>query len=223
MGQVTTWHMARERRACGSRGDPLLWLSAGHDARGPTAGDAVPTERNIALCGRLALPRRPATDGAAAAAVTHAAAWDAPLPGEEGASGDAGPRVDLAASLRDTCVDIARSLGSGLVAFRLELARLECPAGRSVPVALIAGELVANALKHAFPRGRRGRIHVRLSPDGAGRALLSVSDDGVGLPAAAARGRTLGLRLVDELAAELGGTVVTVRGDGTCVSLCWPL
>lgn len=223
MGQVTTWHMARERRACGSRGDPLLWLSAGHDARrpGPAAGDAaVPTERNIALCGRLALPRRPAADGVAAPA-SRAAAWDTALPGE--GADDTRPWVDLAASLRDTCVDIARTFGSGRVAFRLELAVLECRAERSVPVALIAGELVTNALKHAFPRGRQGRIHVRLSPDGAGRALLSVSDDGLGLPAAAARGRTLGLRLVDELAAELGGTVVVVRGDGTCISLCWPL
>lgn len=210
MGQLTTWYVGRERRACGSRADPLLWLATGHDRRRPAAAVGGVPERNIALCGRLALPPRTA----------------AGIPDPFGAgpgSDDAERQVDLACSLREACANIASALGSGRVAFRLELAGLACPAERSVPVALIAGELVTNALKHAFPRGRRGRVHVRLAPDGAGRALLSVSDDGVGLPAAAARGRTSGLRLVDEMAAELGGTVVTVRGDGTCVSLCWPL
>ncbi|WDR05000.1 CHASE3 domain-containing protein [Devosia rhodophyticola] len=45
---------------------------------------------------------------------------------------------------------------------------------------IILGELVTNALKHAFPEGRKGTISVRLFRDEAKIATLEVSDDGMG-------------------------------------------
>jgi PAS domain S-box-containing protein len=47
----------------------------------------------------------------------------------------------------------------------------------AVPLGLLVNELVTNALKHAFPDGRRGHVSVRLSGDGT-RATLTVNDDG---------------------------------------------
>ena len=41
-------------------------------------------------------------------------------------------------------------------------------------------ELLGNALKHAFPAGRAGRIAVTLA-DRGGACVLAVADDGVGL------------------------------------------
>jgi two-component sensor histidine kinase len=43
---------------------------------------------------------------------------------------------------------------------------------RAINVALIAGEAITNALKHAFPDKRRGTIQVGLAPPGRGRAPL---------------------------------------------------
>lgn len=71
-------------------------------------------------------------------------------------------------------------------------------------IGLIVNELVTNALKHAFPGGRKGNVHVDLTRDGRD-FLLSVKDDGVGFSEDAPLG--LGRRLIEILAAKLGGSL----------------
>lgn len=82
--------------------------------------------------------------------------------------------------------------------------------GRAMPIGLIINELVTNSLKYAFPEGRSSHgldenapctILVSLSKD-AGKFILRVSDNGVGLPPGIDIGKTrsLGLRLVNFLA-----------------------
>ncbi|MBN1531368.1 MAG: PAS domain-containing protein [Spirochaetes bacterium] len=80
---------------------------------------------------------------------------------------------------------------------------------QAIPCALIVNELISNAMKYAFPEGRKGRITVRFHRDGDRKYVLSVSDDGVGLSddAAADSRETLGLQLVRSLARQLGGTI----------------
>jgi two-component sensor histidine kinase len=78
---------------------------------------------------------------------------------------------------------------------------------QAIPLALIANELAANALEHAFPAGTHGRICVALSyasePDEYG--VLEVSDDGVPLPATfdLKTAESTGLYLVRTLASQL--------------------
>ena len=52
-----------------------------------------------------------------------------------------------------------------------------------LPVALALGECLSNALEHGFPGEAAGWIKVRLEADDAGRARLTVWDDGAGLAA----------------------------------------
>jgi len=88
----------------------------------------------------------------------------------------------------------------------------------AVPCGLIVNELASNALKHAF-RGRpKGEVTVGLERDAAtNRLCLRVSDDGVGLPADldVRRSSSLGLRLVQMLTRQIGGTVEVRSGPGT--------
>lgn len=75
-----------------------------------------------------------------------------------------------------------------------------------VPVGLIVSELVGNALEHAFPDGRPGvvRVAARRGTDGA--CLISVSDDGAGVPGGPVE--RLGLSMVRNLAeGQLRGRV----------------
>jgi len=87
----------------------------------------------------------------------------------------------------------------------------------AVPCGLILNELVTNALKYAFPAGRRGVIRVAFSRDVDGHDRLVVSDDGVGLPLGVdpRASSTLGLRLVHTLAEQIGATMNVSRGAGT--------
>jgi len=77
------------------------------------------------------------------------------------------------------------------------------PADQVVQLGRIASEGVGNALKHAFPKGREGRIWLTCA-DERGRIRLAVRDNGVGIPDLGTRGGT-GLALLEETARQLGG------------------
>jgi PAS domain S-box-containing protein len=102
---------------------------------------------------------------------------------------------------------------------------------RAVPCSLILNELVTNALKYAFVDGREGVISIGLAhQNGAGsaqRVLMSVVDNGVGIPAAVRVEDTgsLGMKLIRALAGQLGGTVHVSTGCeqvGTRVEVDFP-
>jgi two-component sensor histidine kinase len=90
----------------------------------------------------------------------------------------------------------------------------------SVSLGLIVTELVINALKHAFPDERAGKIVVDYRSQGP-NWTLSVNDDGVGMPQSEA-GATAGLgtSIVEALARQLHARVkVADRNPGTAVSI----
>ncbi len=78
----------------------------------------------------------------------------------------------------------------------------------SVSLGLIVTELVINALKHAFPAGRKGKIMVAYQAHD-GDWTLSVADDGFGMPPhdAAAAKPGLGTSIVQALARHLDASV----------------
>jgi two-component sensor histidine kinase len=129
--------------------------------------------------------------------------------------------LDFGAYLRSITEQLVRSysVGDGV---RLDVRADEAAlsAEQAVPLGLVANELVSNALKHAFPDGH-GRLLVLFERDArgtgaadgasAGAYRLAVEDDGPGLPAAfrPGQGPSLGLKLVQALAARLGGEVTS--------------
>jgi two-component sensor histidine kinase len=93
-------------------------------------------------------------------------------------------------------------------------------ADTSVSFGLVVTELVINALKHAFPGGRPGRIVVGYHAHGP-NWTLSVTDNGVGMPKdAASTSPGLGTSIVAALASQLRARVhVADAHTGTTVSL----
>ena len=92
-------------------------------------------------------------------------------------------------------------------------------------VGILVGELVTNAVKHAFPAGRAGTITVTLKRDEAGKPLLSVVDDGVGISGEQQPGEGgLGSVIVRQLATQFGGEPNYERraGGGLSVSVSLP-
>ena len=90
----------------------------------------------------------------------------------------------------------------------------------SVSLGLIVTELVINALKHAFPGDRSGKIKVDYHSHGP-NWTLSVTDDGIGMPSDAASAKPgLGTSIVHALAKQLQAVIrVSDANPGTAVSV----
>jgi two-component sensor histidine kinase len=91
----------------------------------------------------------------------------------------------------------------------------------ATPLALIVGEAVSNALKHAFPHGRKGTIWIALEGNGACRKLI-VRDDGIGMPGEKAEHRGLGMVLIPMLARQIDAQVSVTSGSGLTVTITLP-
>ena len=133
-------------------------------------------------------------------------------------SGDSA--VELGVYFKSLCESIAASMIADSQHLSLSVAG---PGGVvearvSVSLGLIVTELVINALKHAFPDGRGGRIVVTCDFRHANWSL-SVSDDGVGMPHDPAHIRPgLGTSIVEALARQLVASVeIGPAHPGTCV------
>jgi two-component sensor histidine kinase len=85
----------------------------------------------------------------------------------------------------------------------------------TVPLALIVAEAVSNAIEHGLPECA-GTIRVRLAREGGG-LCLQIADDGRGVAPDFQIGReqtSLGLRIANALAAQLGGRFALLPGEG---------
>lgn len=52
----------------------------------------------------------------------------------------------------------------------------------AIPCGLVVNELFTNAVKHAFPNGRKGVIKIQMSKSEQDEILISVTDNGIGFP-----------------------------------------
>lgn len=130
--------------------------------------------------------------------------------------------IDFGEYTRSLSTTLFRSYAdhSAGVRLKVEADPLALDVDRSVPCGLILTELISNCLKHAFPNGRGGEIHVGVHEED-GRAVLSVRDDGVGIPPEfdLAHASSLGLQLAVSLADQLGGELRINRNGGTEISV----
>ena len=128
--------------------------------------------------------------------------------------------------LRPYFTELCRSIGASMIRdhnqLTLEVTTDESVTGADVSVSLglIVTELVINALKHAFPGHRKGKILVDYRSQGT-HWTLSVSDNGVGIPKDAASAKPgLGTSIVEALGSQLkAGIQITDANPGTMVSV----
>jgi two-component sensor histidine kinase len=92
-----------------------------------------------------------------------------------------------------------------------------------VPCGLIVNELVINAFKYAFPKGKKQKKNtITVSMRSMGKKIkLAVGDNGVGLPKSIdpKHSRSLGFQLVDTLVKQLNGTLNVSREHGTAFTI----
>jgi two-component sensor histidine kinase len=89
-----------------------------------------------------------------------------------------------------------------------------------VPLGLIINELITNALKYAFPEGRKGNISIEIRENSDG-LLLAVNDDGVGIDDLDQMQQqdSFGYELINAFSQKLEADLKVRSQDGTQVSL----
>lgn len=135
-------------------------------------------------------------------------------------------RISLAEYLKTLTDQLRQSFreATSRIQLLVEADDLSVPAAIALPCGMIVTELVTNAYKYAYPAGTSGPVLVRIAT-GERSFLLSVSDEGFGLPAEfdLAQAGSFGLQLVANLAAQLGATLTRPPRIGTEIVLEVPL
>lgn len=111
---------------------------------------------------------------------------------------------NLADFSRELAEEHVAVLPQGQVGLRLDLASLNLPAAKAAPLALLLNELVGNAVKHAFPDGRRGQLTIQVERVEKTLKII-VQDDGIGLRDAPVPEGSFGKTLINMLVQQLRG------------------
>jgi two-component sensor histidine kinase len=125
--------------------------------------------------------------------------------------------VAMQSHIESLCAHLHRAYGVSRIDLKAESDDVTLDLDRAISCGLIVNELVSNALKHAFPGDRSGRIVVKFSGTQEGDCHLAVIDDGIGLPddIDVADTSSLGLQLVRDLVEQLEGVLSVDHGEGT--------
>lgn len=134
--------------------------------------------------------------------------------------------VDLGSYLKEFANDtIGAFATSGSVEHEFhDLAKISLNMDKAVPVALIVGELLTNAIKYAFSGAEQNRIELSVSAQD-GLVKILVEDNGVGLPPGfdPFTSGGFGMTIVDALLQQLSGSIeILSRPKGTAFEVRFP-
>jgi two-component sensor histidine kinase len=132
-------------------------------------------------------------------------------------------RLDFGEYAQGLCTELFGAFGvaSDKVQLRFDLDPVALDMNQATPCGLILNEIVTNSLKYAFPDSRRGEILVALHGGADNVVSLRMADNGIGLPPGFRwqESKSLGLRIVDILARQLGGSLREEPGAGADFTL----
>lgn len=122
-------------------------------------------------------------------------------------------QINFAEYVQQLVVNLFRVYGvnSAVISLRVDVEDVLLGVDTATSCGLIINELASNSIKHAFPSGKSGEICILLIrvPNQENKLLLTVRDNGVGFPKTIdiRKPESLGLQLVNTLAAQMKGTV----------------
>jgi two-component sensor histidine kinase len=133
--------------------------------------------------------------------------------------------INLGPYLKEVCADVISGHSPCTLDFEA-VEEIQLDADRAISLALLVNELVTNAIKHGLAGRSDGHIWVRLALSKENTVVISVRDNGVGLPADFDLGkrRGLGMRIVGALSKQLHAAIShRCDADGTEFVLTVPL
>ncbi|MEI8173889.1 MAG: histidine kinase dimerization/phosphoacceptor domain -containing protein [Deltaproteobacteria bacterium] len=138
-------------------------------------------------------------------------------------------RIDLAGYVRTLSQELFQShkINQWKIALIVQTdGEVHVDVNKAIPCGLILNELISNALKHAFPGGRQGKLQIIIRETENKEIEIAVRDNGLGLPddVDIHKPRSLGLDLVNGLVKnQLDGQIEVRRDKGTEFRITFPL
>ena len=107
------------------------------------------------------------------------------------------------------------------IRFDLNIELLELDVSQAVPLGLILNEAITNSIKYAFPDNRSGVISISLITTKADHYLLTISDNGIGMPVHVKDKKpgSLGMSLMAGLSEDLDGKFSIENNNGTVIRI----
>lgn len=89
----------------------------------------------------------------------------------------------------------------------IDMEDIQIDIDKIIPCGLIINELISNSIKHAFPDGRDGEIHISFKKISTESYCLILSDNGIGIPKNIDRDnlKSLGMMLINTLTKQING------------------
>jgi PAS domain S-box-containing protein len=111
-------------------------------------------------------------------------------------------RFDVREFITDLSHDLIGAAEPDQIKLALEVEPIGVSPAKATPLALIINELVTNAVRHAFPDGRKGHLAIAASHTG-GELRIVIEDDGVGMNGTPIPDESFGRTLVEMLARQI--------------------
>jgi two-component sensor histidine kinase len=107
------------------------------------------------------------------------------------------------------------------IAFSLQVENIELSDASAITLGLILNETITNAIKYAFAKTEEGKISISLTRISGPQILLSIADNGRGLPAdfESRMGASMGMELLQGLTDDLGGSLSIETNEGTHIKV----
>jgi two-component sensor histidine kinase len=130
-------------------------------------------------------------------------------------------RIPLADYLQALSTIILGTFSGHHIDLITELEPTDVSIETALPLGLITNELLTNAVKYAFPDRQPGELRVIMRQDTEGIYLLSISDNGVGLPVGFRMEdqQSLGMFIIRLLVEQLDGSLSLDTTGGTSFSI----
>lgn len=130
---------------------------------------------------------------------------------------------DLGEFTREIAANLVGASGRNDIALVVETESVKIKADDAASVALVINETITNALKHAFPAGRRGDLRVSVKPHTTA-CEIAIVDNGVGMQGSTAHGTGFGHTLIETLVRQLRASIEWIPASpGTCVRIMLPI
>ncbi len=134
-------------------------------------------------------------------------------------------RIEMKEYVESLVRQLSAAYGRKNITLRLEIDEINLDIVSSIPCGLILNELITNSFLHGFTDNQPGIIRVMMRRVDGDKAEMIVGDNGTGLPEPFPinRSGSLGLKLVQLLTEQLGGSLRVEGKSGTEFAVTFPV